>query len=345
MSSGVIEDEVSTIPGGGEIIPPESAAKDLFVPNGLDKILAMIQKEVDQHQPDVSTEKGRKAIASLSRKVSTSMARLEDYGKNLSMNIKRQATDIDSERKRMKEFLTALRDKARKPLTDYEEAVAARVEAHEQALRDVAELGNVPFDATVADIQGRIAKLDEYALRNWEEFSERFGMANDSASMKLNRFLAEKQQQEEQSVAFAKMENERILREFAEREERQAREQAERDERIAREATERAERAAQEQVAQSEARARQAEAQRVEAEERAARDQEAAVEAERKRAEAARLAEEAATKAREENKAHRESVDAGIIKALLTFGVPAGKARDIKDAMAKGEIPNVKVLY
>ena len=155
MSNGIIEDEVS-IPGNGEIIPPESECAALFVPNGLDKILALIQREVEQFQPDVSTEKGRKAIASLARKVSTSMARLEEYGKNESMAIKSKATGIDSERRRMKEFLSALRDKARKPLTDYEEAVKARSEAHQDALKEVMDLSKPPFGADVAEIERRI---------------------------------------------------------------------------------------------------------------------------------------------------------------------------------------------
>src|ERR1035441_8205412 len=79
--NGIIEDEIAIGTPIGEIIPPENKAAELFVPNGLDKIIALIRKEVEQFQPDISTEKGRKAIASLARKVASSKARLEDYGK------------------------------------------------------------------------------------------------------------------------------------------------------------------------------------------------------------------------------------------------------------------------
>jgi colicin import membrane protein len=345
VSNGIIEDEVTTIPGNGEVIPPESAAKDLFVPNGLDKIIARVRQEVDQFQPDISTEKGRKAIASLAHWVSKQKSKVEEYGKNMSMAIKRQATDIDAERKRGKEAFDALRDQARKPLDDYEAALAARLEGHEQALREVSDLSNPPFGADVAEIERRIAKLDEFALRNWEEFSDRFGMANDATSMRLNRLLAETKAQEEQRIAFAKLQEEQSERESAAAKERQEREQAERDERIAREATERAERASQEREAQAQREREAAATKEAENLARAIREKDAAVEAERQRAERVRLAEEAATKAREENKAHKAKIDKAIILALSGFDIPTEKARLIAAALSEGKIPNVKVNY
>jgi colicin import membrane protein len=341
--NGIIEDEVSA--PIGEIIPPESAAKDLFVPRGLDKIIARVRQEVEQHQPDISTEKGRKAIASLARWVSTQKTIVEDYGKNMSMAIKRQATDIDAERKRGKEAFDALRDQARKPITDYEEAVKARADAHEQALKEVIELSNVPFGASVADIEARIAKLDEFALRPWEEFADRFAVGNDAVSLRLNQILKETKAQEAERAAFKKSEEERIARESKEVKDRQAKEQAERDERVAREATERAERAAQEREAQAKRDTEAAEARASRAEQEAKDAAQRAVVAEQKRVAAAKEAEAAEVKARENDKAHRLQIDKAIIVALSSLGVPTEKAREITEAMAKGQIPNVKVVY
>lgn len=340
--NGIIEDEVS-IPGNGEIIPPESAAAGLFVPNGLDKIIAEVRRRVEQHQPDISTEKGRKAIASLSRWVSTQKSTVEEYGKNLSMAIKVQASGIDSERKRGKEAFDALRDQARKPLDDYEAAVKARVEAHEEALKEVAELSNPPFGADVAEIERRIANLDEFALRNWEEFADRYGLASEAVGMRLGRLLAETKQAETDRATLKKLEEERVARESQEAQDRAAKELAERDERIAREATERAERTSHEREAQAkrdteaaEARARQAEAQRADDAARAVREQEAVAE---------REAEALLVSARQMDKAHKAEIDKAIIVALSSLGVPTAKAREITEAMSKGEIPNVKVMY
>lgn len=347
----IIEDEIS-IPGNGEIIPPESKAAELFVPNGLDKIIARVRQEVEQHQPDISTEKGRKAIASLARWVSNQKSTVEEYGKNMSMAIKRQATDIDAERKRGKEAFDALRDKARKPLTDYEDAVKVRVEAHEQALRDVAELSNVPFGATVADIEARIAKLDEFALRPWEEFAPRFSLANDAITMRLTGVLAETKKQDEERAAFKRSEEERIARESQEAKERVAKELAERDERVAREATERAERASKEREEQmqrdkeaAEARTRRAEDDAAIAKADAERDAQYAVEEERQRVADAKAKEEADANARERDKAHKAQINNAALAAFIENGLVSTSAKLAIKLIAEGKIPNVKVTY
>ncbi len=336
--TGIIEDEVTAGTPIGEIIPPESKAAELFVPNGLDKIISLIRKEVEQFQPDISTEKGRKAIASLARKVASSKSRLEEYGKNLSAAIKVQASGIDAERKRMRETLDELRDQVRKPLDDYEAAAKARTENYEQALRDVADLSNVPFGASVAEIERRIAALDDFALQPWEEFADRFSLANDAVWLRLSAILTLTKKQEEDAVALARLESERIARESKEAQERQAKERAERDERIAREATERAEAAAEEREIAAEARAARAEQ---DAKDAAAK----AVEAEHKRVAAAKAAEEAATTARENNKAHRLNIDNEALGAICALGIPMDRAQDLLIAIAKGEIPHVKIAY
>lgn len=343
--NGVIEDEVVVGIPIGEIIPPEDKAAELFVPNGLDKIIARIRKEVEQFQPDVSTEKGRKAIASLARKVASSKARLEDYGKNLSMDIKRKATDIDAERRRMKEELDVLRDQARKPLDDYEAAIELRVEAHEQALKDVLELSNVPFGSSVKEIEGRIAKLDGFALRGWEEFADRFGMANDSVSMRLGNILTETKKQEGERIAFKKLDEERIARESVEAKQRQAKEQAERDERIAREATERSERESAEREAKAKRDADAAEARALKAEQDSKDAAERATAAEQKRAADAKAKEAAEAQARENDKAHKTEVHGKAIASIVALGVSDYEARAVVSAIASGKVPAVRIVY
>lgn len=342
---GIIEDDVAVGMPIGEIIPPEEKAAELFVPNGLDKIIAIIRKEVEQFQPDISTEKGRKAIASLARKVASSKSRLEEYGKNLSMDIKRKATDIDAERKRMRETLDELRDQARKPLDDYEAAIKIRVEAHEQALKDVTELSNVPFGASVAELETRIAKLDEFALRPWEEFAERFSLANDATSSRLSHILAETRKQEEERAAFQKLEAERLTREAKEAEERRIKEQAERDERISREATERAERESAEREAKAKRDAEAAEARAAKAEQDAKDAAERAVAAEKKRVEDAKAAEAEAQAKREANKQHCAKINREIRDAFVSHGAAVEHATELVRLIALGEIPHTKIVY
>ena len=343
--SAIIEDDVAVGIPIGEIIPPENKCVALFVPKGLDKIIGLIRKEVEQFQPDISTEKGRKAIASLARKVASSKTRLEEYGKNLSAAIKIQASGIDAERKRMREVLDELRDQARKPLDDYEAAVKARVESHEQALKDVTELGNVPFGASVEEIEGRIAKLDEYALRNWEEFAERFGWANDAISGRLETILAETRKQEAERAAFRKLEDERIAREAKELEQRRIQEQAERDERIAREATERAERESAEREAKAKRDAEAAETRAAKAEQDAKEAAQRAVAAEKKRQEEAKAAVVKAQAERESNTKHCAKINREVRDAFMAHGAAEDHATELVKLIARGDIPHTKIVY
>jgi peptidoglycan DL-endopeptidase RipA len=338
---GIIEDEPIVEVPLGEIIPPEDRAAELFVPNGLDKIIGLIRKEVEQFQPDVSTEKGRKAIASLARKVASSKSRLEEYGKNLSAQIKVQAQGIDAERRRMKETLDELRDQARKPLTDYEEAVAARIEAHEQALRDVLELSNVPFGASAEAIQQRLDALDGFAMRPWEEFSGRFALTNSGITALLEKLLTETKKAEEERAAFKNMEAERLVREAKEREEQRGREQAERDERIAHEAV----RESTEREARAKRDAEAAEARALKAEQDAKDAAERATAAEKKRVADAKAAEDAATEAREANKQHCAKINREARDALVAHGAAVEHATELVRLIALGEIPHVKIVY
>ena len=47
---------------------PAQITSDRFVPNGLDPIIEAIKKEVLSFAPDISSEKGRKEIASLAHR-------------------------------------------------------------------------------------------------------------------------------------------------------------------------------------------------------------------------------------------------------------------------------------
>ena len=343
--NGIIEDDAIVETPIGEIIPPESKAAELFVPNGLDKIIAHVRKVVEQFQPDMSTEKGRKACASLGRWVSTQKSTVEGYGVNFSRAIKVQAVGIDSERKRGKEAFEAMRDQVLQPLEEYKAGVKARTDNYEQALLDVADLSNVPFGASVAEIEKRIAALDDFALQPWEEFAGCFSLANDAVSMRLTNILALTKKQEEDQAALAKLEAERVARESQEAKERQAKDQAERDERIAREATERAEAAAKEREAASLREKEAAEARAAKAEQDAKDAAGRATAAKQKRAADAKAAEDAATKAREQNKAHCLKRDNETLAAICALGLLDADARKVLNAIVKGEIPNVKMVY
>jgi colicin import membrane protein len=260
----------------------------LFQPNGLDQILDKIRDEVSRHVPDISTERGRKAISSLARKVASSKVRLDDLGKELVCEVKAQVGQIDAERKRMRDELDQLRDDTRRPLTEWEDAEKSRVQAHEDA---VAEMTNmVPAD-TIDAIAAQMKRVEEYVARNPQEFKERYGRASLGCLSRLSaasQAIRVRQEEQAELARLQKLEAERL--------------QLEREERIKAQAAAEAKAAAEARALEEAAaveRAAKAEHERIqrekdEAEDRAKRAEAARVEA----IEAARIEEEAAAKAK-----------------------------------------------
>lgn len=119
-------------------IPKESALTVFTEPKGLDPYLAHVRAEIDAFVPDVSSKKGRDAIASIAHKVAKSKTYLDGVGKELVDRLKEQPKLVDAERKRMRELLDGWKDEVRRPLTEWEQAEEKRV----------------------ADLQRRIAEFD-----------------------------------------------------------------------------------------------------------------------------------------------------------------------------------------
>lgn len=192
----------------------------LFEDRGLDPIIGKIRDEVKKHVADISTERGRKAIASLSRKVASSKVRLDDLGKELVSELKAQTTAIDAERKRMRDELDSLRDETRKPLTDWEEAEKSRVQSHEDALKTIADLANVPFGASVGDLTDRLATVNTISERDWQEFAARFKTTSESVVFFLSKLIAETKAQAEQQAELKRLQEAETVRLQAERDAR-----------------------------------------------------------------------------------------------------------------------------
>lgn len=340
----------------------------IFAPGGVDQILERIEREVRSFVPDISTESGRKAIASLAYKVARSKTALDDMGKDLVADLKKQTGAIDGERRTIRDRLDALKDEVRKPLTDWENAEKQRLADHEAAIARIAALA--VFDEpepNVETVRARLAEYNALPCRDWQEFAGRAERAADETGQKLNHALALADKRETERA-----ELERLRREQAERDrkEHEARIAAEAAERARVEAEAKAKREADQAAARAEAerkrieqekadavaRAEKAEADRRaaaekaerdarEAAEAAERDRQAAIEAERKRAadEQERLAVETAK--READKKHRAKINNEALSALLSVGVGEDLGKAIIAAVAKSEIPHMKMVY
>lgn len=310
----------------------------------LDPLIELIEKEARSLVPDVTTKKGRDAIASMAHKVARSKTYIDNAGKDLVAELKALPKQIDESRRVVRERLDALKDEVRRPLTEWEaeqariaaekaaEEERQRIEAEQkaalEALRKQVELDhemallmNDAFDREQAE---KKAEAERQRIAREEEIARQ-------AEEKAKREAAEKAQRE--IDAAAAREREAILaKERAERERIEAQQRAEREQREAAERAEREKQAA------------------VEAERRKAQEEAGRIRREAEQREQARLAEEkrkADEQARREaDVRHRKAVGTDIVNALLAnTSLTRDQAIEVLTAIKDGNIPHTGISY
>ena len=128
------------------VVIEKSSAMAVFTNNEqLDPIIEKIEKEARSLVPDVTTKKGRDAIASMAHKVARSKTYIDNAGKDLVAELKALPKQIDESRRIARERLDALKDEVRRPLTEWE-AEQDRIKA-EEAARIKAEEGRKKFES------------------------------------------------------------------------------------------------------------------------------------------------------------------------------------------------------
>lgn len=346
------------------LLPPKESALQVYsAPAGLDPYLAQIKAEIDGFTADVSTKKGRDAIASIAHKVARSKTALDNIGKDLVAELKDVPKKIDAERKRMRDLLDQWKDEVRQPLTEWEEAEDARVARHKTGI-EIIEQASATHDFSAYTLRLTRASIETTVIDEaWEEFESEAHRAKAKTLEALNTAIEAREKYEAEQAELAKLRAEAAAREQKEREERIAREAAERAQREA-EAKAQAEREAvirREQEAKAAAESRELElklaAERAEREKAEAiqREQQAKADAERRAAEAvaaeqrrvaaqqAADAEEA--KRRERDKAHKTAVNRGALEAFVAGGLSEECAKQAVTLIAKRAIPAVTITY
>ncbi|HBV3608881.1 TPA: hypothetical protein MDV17_000485 [Klebsiella pneumoniae] len=299
----------------------------------LDPLIEAIEKEARSLVPDVTTKKGRDAIASMAHKVARSKTYIDNAGKDLVAELKALPKQIDESRRVVRERLDALKDEVRRPLTEWE-AEQERIKAEEAmlALHVEALVMNEDFDRRLA---ARIESDHEMALLMNDAFDRE--QADKAAEAERQRIAHEEEIKLMAAAAAAR--------------EVEQRAQREREEAALREAA-------------LKAQAEQAERDRIAAEQKAEADKQAAIEAERRKAqeeadrirreaeqrEQARLAEEkrkADEQARREaDVKHRKAVGTEIVKALMAnTSLTRDQAIEVLTAVKDGRIPHTGISY
>jgi hypothetical protein len=315
-----MNDQTQIETGTALALPSGSNLTAMFAkPEQVDDVISRIEAEARSHAPDLSTAKGRKAIASLAHTVARSKTTLDAAGKSLTDDARKQISVVDAERRKIRDRLDALKAEVRKPLDDWEAAEEKRVERLKNALQSL-----TPAPVQMLDTETITAEIDRIKAitidDGWAEYQEIADAKKEHALTDLAQWYDAAKVREDQAAELARLRAEAEERARKDAEEAAAKEEAERQaqakaeqERLA------AEKAEADRIAAEEAEARRIEAEKVEAarREQAERDKVKAAERARKQAEedAARREKEAAerhareiaeAKQREEAAAQRE---------------------------------------
>ncbi len=311
---------------------------DLFKTGGTKAIVDEIERIANDFEPDLSNGVRRKEVASIAAKVASSKTLLDKVGKELVADIKKQSSAIDAERKYMRDRLDSIKEKVRKPLTDWEEAEEQRKADHIKALSDIG-LFSCEYGSSSVEIRGKIKELEAFDVgERWEEFQDdaETTKSNVLASLKDNLAKAEESERQQAEIErLRKIEEEHkanaAKQKAAEEKEAQAKREKEAAEKAKKEAEEKAEREKAEALAKAEA------------------DKLKAVEDERARIEAEKLKEQKDAEKREANKKHKAKIHNDILAALQKNVDQGVMGEDLLKglvvAMAKGEIPHVTINY
>ncbi|WP_049003602.1 hypothetical protein [Citrobacter freundii] len=316
------------------VVIEKSSAMAVFTSNEqLDPILEKIEKEARSLVPDVTTKKGRDAIASMAHKVARSKTYIDNAGKDLVAELKALPKQIDESRRLVRERLDLLKDEVRRPLTEWE-AEQERIKVEEKAKREAEELAkeielahrealldNIEYDRDVAE---RKAEAERQRIAHEEELKRQAAeQAKREAEEKAAAELAAAKKREEDAIS--------------------ARAQAEL---LAKQAKERAEQEAKDAAAKAEAEKQAA----IAAEQRKAQEEADRIKREAETKEAARLAEEKRIAdektAREADVKHRKAVGTEIVNALTAnTSISRDQAIEVLKALMDGLVPRTQINY
>ncbi|MFG1399932.1 hypothetical protein [Roseixanthobacter pseudopolyaromaticivorans] len=328
-------------------IEPASALVVFTTPKAIDPFLAKVREEIDGFSGDMTTAKGRAEIKSMAHKVTKVKTRLEAIGKQLADDQKEIPKRIDATRKLVRDTLDKWSDEVRKPVTEWEEAEEARVDRHKWAIARIEQLSGIAhLNIPAEQLRSALAEVEAVTVGpECEEYEAAYAKAKGAAVAALSAGIEAREKYDAEQAELA------ALRAAAEE-----RAKKDREEQIARDAAEKATRdaeakaAAEKQKAEDDARrereaaeARELSLKRVaeEAEQRAAQ----AIETVRQEQETARLAEEAETKRREANKAHRTKINRAALEAFVACGISEDIAKEVLKLIILRAIPAISIQY
>lgn len=194
--------------------PPESVRTVFTTPQGLEPYLQQIRTQLDEFKSDVSTKKGRDAIASMAYKVAKGKTALDNLGKALVDEMKREPAMVDAERKRMRDTMDQWKEEVRAPLTAWEEAEEARQAQHKAGIEWFQLRAKEYHDLDLQELRASLAEVEAKTVdQSWEEFEAEAHRAKAKAVEALAAAVAAREKHEAEQAELAKLRAEAAARE------------------------------------------------------------------------------------------------------------------------------------
>ena len=180
---------------------------------------------------NLDNPKELKKLSSISYDVAKLKVKIDNFGKSLSEEVKKKIKVVDDNRKLLRDNLDALRDAIRQPLTDFENAEKARIQAKDDAVRLCSKHKEF-LTPTADELKGFLAEVEALNPADYAEFAQQITVerqtAIDALKLRIEKQEEIDRQAEENARLKAEQEKARIEAEkqaYAEEQARRAVEQ------------------------------------------------------------------------------------------------------------------------
>lgn len=207
--------DVMTVPDNiapllGKMLMPTKVYGDGAEDPGPDAFVDLITKAANTRFSNLATSMddpvAREAVASLAYQVSQTKVWLDEtIGGGLTEEVARWKRGIDTKRRTIRTKLEELRDRIRKPLTDWEAKAELRAQEVTKRIDTIRKLGIFAPNATVEDLEGRLVAVEgtQVAQADYDDKVSEATQAREAAMITLSRAITARKERDAQAKAAA----------------------------------------------------------------------------------------------------------------------------------------------
>lgn len=186
----------------------------------LDGLVRELNEWISSAEVDLSTDKGRKAVASRAALIARRKTAIDEHGKSLNEERRKEINAVDAVRREVRNKLDELRDLARKPLTDWEQAEQRRQQKVDDIRKRIADRSNPHVGASAHHIEHLIHDVTALVIDEAEIGSQALVLEKErrEALARLERVRDEIAKAEAERAELEQLRREKAERERQERE-------------------------------------------------------------------------------------------------------------------------------